>query len=254
MMNLFKTIKKAVKRLIKELFLMIPARIRRRVAEECIKAETHEPAQAALISLLTLDSLLYRITGTKSIEYDGGHHVKLRLTQYHNFFVNRIIPGERVLDIGCGRGEMAYEIVSKAGGLVTGIDLNKDWLEYAKEAFHHPNLEFIHGDVLEVLPIQKYDTVIMSNVLEHIESRVEFLNKVKQQIHPGRFLMRVPMFNRDWRVPLKKELGLHYFLDDTHYIEYTQESFNKEIKAAGLQTGHMEIRWGEIWAELIPDA
>lgn len=232
---------------------LVPAKIRRRVAEECIKAEVREPAREALISLLTLDSLLYRITGTKSIEYNGGSHVKHRLTQYHDFFVNRIRPGERVIDIGCGRGEVAYEIVSKAGGVVTGIDRNENWLAYAKEAYKHPSLDFIYGDVLEFLPAQTYDTAIMSNVLEHIENRSEFLNIVNKQIQPNRFLLRVPMFNRDWRVPLRKELGLPYFLDDTHYIEYTQESFAGEIEAAGLRITHMEIRWGEIWSEVISD-
>ncbi|MFC1815931.1 class I SAM-dependent methyltransferase [Thermodesulfobacteriota bacterium] len=254
-MSSIQTIRKVVKRLSKELLLMIPTKIRRRVAEECIKAEAYEPSRDALLSLLTLDSLLYRITGSKSIEYNGGSHVKHRLTRYHDFFVNRISPGERVVDIGCGRGEVAYEIVSKAGGVVTGIDRNTDWLAYAKEAFKHSSLDFICGDVLEFLPTQPYDTVIMSNVLEHIENRIAFLDKVKQQIQPGRFLLRVPMFNRDWRVPLRKELGLPYFLDDTHYIEYTQESFEQEMEeAAGLRITHMEIRWGEIWAEVIPDA
>ncbi len=247
-------IKKVVKRLCRELLLLIPAKIRRRVAEECIKAEAYEPAREALISLLTLDSLLYRITSTKSIEYNGGSHVKHRLTGYHDFFVNRIQPGERVIDIGCGRGEVAYNIVSKAGGVVTGIDQNKNYLAYAKEAFKHSNIEFVLGNVLEFLPAQTYNTAIMSNVLEHIENRSAFLDKVNKQIQPKRFLFRVPMFNRDWRVPLRKELGLPYFLDDTHYIEYTQESFEQEMKAAGLRIAHMEIRWGEIWAEVIPDA
>ena len=94
----------------------------------------------------------------------------------------------------------------------------------------------------------------MSNVLEHIEDRVSFLKKVQKQIRPGRYLLRVPMFNREWRVPLRKELGLPYFLDDTHYTEYTQESFALEMQSAGLRIFHMEIRWGEIWAEVVPDA
>ena len=247
-------VKKVLNRMIKELFVHMPGRIRRRVAEECIKAEIYEPAREALISLLTLDSLLYRITSTKSIEYNGGSHVKHRLTRYHDFFVNCIRPGERVIDIGCGRGEVAYNVVSKANGIVTGVDRNRNYLAYAKKAFRHPNLEFVQNDVLEFLPSRPYDTVIMSNVLEHIEERVSFLKKVQQQIRPDRFLLRVPLFNRDWRIPLRKELGLPYFLDDSHYIEYTQESFALEMQAAGLRISHMEIRWGEIWAEVVPDA
>ena len=248
------TTKKAASSTIRRLFRLIPSKIRRRIATECVGAEAREPARDALCALLNLDSQIYRITGCKSIEYNGGTHVKHRLTGYHDFFVNRINGGERVLDIGCGKGEVAYEIARRAGGIVVGIDYNKNWLDSAQKNFQHPNLEFIHGDVLEFIPSQQFDTIIMSNVLEHVEYRVTFLQKVKDWIHPGRFLFRVPMFNRDWRVPLRKELGLPYFLDNTHYTEYTQESFIEEMAAAGLRVTHMEIRWGEIWAEVMPDA
>ena len=53
---------------------------------------------------------------------------------------------------------------------------------------------------------------------------------------------------------MKKELGLPYFLDDTHFTEYTQESFEQEMAGAGLSVNHLEVRWGEIWAEVAPDA
>jgi len=243
-----------IKFLIKQLFLLIPIAIRRRLAMECIKAEAYEPARDALCSLLTLDSLLYRLTGIKSIEYNGGSHVKHRLTGYHDFFINQVKPKERVLDIGCGRGEVAYGIAGKAGGIVTGIDWKKDWIEYARKNYQHPNLEFVQCDATEFVPTQGFDTIIMSNVLEHIKGRITFLQKIKEQIQPERFLFRVPVFNRDWRVPLRKELGLPYFLDDTHFIEYTQEIFEEEMDASGLRITHMEIRWGEIWAEVVPDA
>ena len=248
------TVRNVVKRMMKELFMLIPKEIRRKVAKECVKAEAHEPARDALCALLNLDSLIYRITGYKSIEYNGVTHVKHRVTGYHDFFVNRIRSGEQVLDIGCGKGELDYEIARKAGGIVVGIDYNDNWLDSAHKNYQHPNLEFIYGDVLKSIPSQQFDTIIMSNVLEHIKNRVAFLQKVKDRIRPGRFLFRVPMFNRDWRVALRKELGLPYFLDDSHYTEYTQESFLQEMDAAGLRVTHMEIRWGEIWAEAVPDA
>jgi 2-polyprenyl-3-methyl-5-hydroxy-6-metoxy-1,4-benzoquinol methylase len=228
--------------------------MRHRIAEGCIRVEAHEPAKDALCFLLKLDSLIYQVTGFKSIEYNGGRHIKHRVTGYHDFFVTRVKSGERVIDIGCGKGEVAYEIATKAGGSVVGIDYNEQWLNYARENYRHPELEFILEDAEKFIPAEKFDTVILSNVLEHIEYRVPFLQKVKKQIQPARLLLRVPMFNRDWRVPLRKELGLPYFLDDTHYTEYTQESFKQEINAAGMRVAHMEIRWGEIWAEVVPHA
>jgi len=38
------------------------------------------------------------------------------------------------------------------------------------------------------------------------------------------------------------------FLDPTHEVEYTEETFAAELDAAGLRANDVTIRWGEIWA------
>jgi hypothetical protein len=86
-------------------------------------------------------------------------------------------------------------------------------------------------------------------VLEHIEKRVEFLRMLQDKYQPKKFLIRVPIFERDWRVPLKQELGVDYRLDATHFIEYRQEEFAAEMQQAGLTILHIQVNWGEIWAE-----
>jgi hypothetical protein len=75
---------------------------------------------------------------------------------------------------------------------------------------------------------------------------------VQAKLTPSRWLIRVPLFERHWSVPLKQELGIDYRLDPTHQIEYTQESFAAEMRQTGLEIVHQEVRWGEIWAELKP--
>ncbi|MCI5207527.1 MAG: hypothetical protein D3910_01745 [Candidatus Electrothrix sp. ATG2] len=78
-----------------------------------------------------------------------------------------------------------------------------------------------------------------------------FLRKVARKTGAKRFLIRVPLYERDWRVPLKKELGVEWRLDVTHETEYTLESFEQELHEAGMQLVHQEVRWGEIWAEAV---
>ena len=55
------------------------------------------------------------------------------------------------------------------------------------------------------------------------------------------------MINRDWITLYKKELGVEYRLDKTHYIEYTLESFKKELEKAELKIQNYSIQFGEIW-------
>ena len=209
-------------------------------------------ARSAMRVLLRADDFLTKCINRLAIEYDGGVHVKHRLMKYHDFFVERISPGERVLDVGCGYGAVAYSVASRAGAVVVGIDLRAENIVKARQLFQHPNLSFLQEDVLQGLPKESFDVIMLSNILEHIEHRVKFLTIVHERLSPQRCLIRVPMFNRDWRVPLREELALSYFSDPTHYTEYTQESFEKEIRAAGLTITHLQINWGEIWAEVRP--
>ena len=61
-------------------------------------------------------------------------------------------------------------------------------------------------------------------------------------------LMRVPLFERDWQMPLRKELGVNYFSDNDHKIEHTLNEFKNEIMDAGLFINNINTLWGEIWA------
>jgi 2-polyprenyl-3-methyl-5-hydroxy-6-metoxy-1,4-benzoquinol methylase len=208
--------------------------------------------RTAMRFLLKAEDFVTKCINRLAIEYDGGVHVKHRLMRYHDFFVDRINSSDRVLDVGCGYGAVAYSVASRTGASVTGIDLRAENIAKAQKLFQHPNLKFLQGDVLKDLPNGSFDVIMLSNILEHIEHRIEFLIRVHERLYPKRYLIRVPMFNREWRVPLRKELGLPYFSDPTHYTEYSQESFEKEICAAGLALTHVQINWGEIWAEAQP--
>lgn len=209
-----------------------------------------EEPKAGLRSLLNIEDNLDNAINRLAIAYDNGVHVKHRLTKYHDFFTQRIHQGDRVLDIGCGNGSLAYDIAVKSGGIITGIDINSESIQFAKEHFTHPNLTFIEGDALVYKIEGIFDSIILSNILEHIEHRIEFLEGICNNFNPKKILIRVPAIDRHWLVPLRKELGLFYFSDITHYTEYTQQSFVEEINSAGLKIKHLQMNWGEIWAEV----
>ncbi len=212
--------------------------------------EGQEPAESLKV-LLELDNRLYGILGDTSIKYGKGLHSKHRHIGYHDFFVENLKPNERVLDIGSGNGALCYEMARRVPGVsVVGIELNEENIADARQRHSHPNLRFIHGDAGKDLPMEDFDVVTMSNVLEHIRERVEILKTIVSKSNPDRIILRVPLMERDWRVPLKKELGVEYRLDPTHCIEYTLESFRDEMRCAGLTIKTVQIRWGEIWTVL----
>ncbi len=193
---------------------------------------------------LKLHNFSYKLAAKFALKTEGGLHPKHRLTNYHQFFVNNVNPEDKVLDIGCGNGALTFEIAKKARKVV-GIDLDKKNIKIAKRKYWAPNIKYLVGDATKDLPNQKFDVVILSNVLEHIQDRVEFLNKIKNLT--SKILIRVPMINRDWITLYKKELGVEWRLDKTHYIEYTLENFKEELEKAGLNLEKYSIQFGEIW-------
>jgi SAM-dependent methyltransferase len=231
-------------------FRCVPALFRRRLVQVITRAAAAGAPDAALRELLTMEADLSGQVDLASLAYGEGIHVKHRLMRYHDFFVERIHAGERVLDIGCGYGAVAYSIASRTGAYVTGLDMEPTNLEKAQALFRHERLTFVNGEAPRTLPSDRFDVIVLSNVLEHIEHRAEFLREVQARVSPSRWLIRVPMFNRDWRPPLRQELGLFAYSDPTHYTEYTRESFDAEMAGVGFQVRHLQVNWGEIWAEV----
>lgn len=189
----------------------------------------------ALKMILRTHSFTYRLAGRLSQKVeDDGLHPKHRIMNYHKFFVDNVSENDTVLDIGCGNGALAYDVAKKAKKVV-GIDLSEKNISIAKRNYSRENIEYIQGDALTDLPNERFDVIILSNVLEHIDKRVEFLRSSKNLA--SKFLIRVPMLNRSWIDVYKKELGLEYRLDKTHFIEYSFESFKEELSKAGLNFG-----------------
>ena len=76
-----------------------------------------------------------------------------RSRRYHDFFVDRVSQGERVLDIGSGKGELAFDLVTISGATVVGVDHDPGHVAFRAGAFFaSPGLRFVEADVLEWLP------------------------------------------------------------------------------------------------------
>src|SRR5438309_947780 len=74
-------------------------------------------------------------------------------------------PGERILDVGCGAGQLTSEI-ARAGALVTGIDSSSSMISQAAANF--PELTFELRDVCEFPYRGEFDAVFSNAVLHWV--------------------------------------------------------------------------------------
>lgn len=204
------------------------------------------PAEESLKILLSLDQQMFFLTGTESVRYGDGQHTKHVHTKYHDYFCQNLARSDFVLDVGCGSGFLAQDM-SRVARFVVGVDISCSAIDQAQKKFSSENLEFVCIDATQLSLDKEIDVIVLSNVLEHIEHRVDFLVSLQERYQPRSFLIRVPMSDRDWRVPLMDELGIDSRLDYTHYIEYTRESLKTEIESAHLQIVEWVVNWGESW-------
>ncbi len=100
--------------------------------------------------------------------------------------------GARILDIGCGNGNIARGIGS-LGYQVTGIDFSENAINYAKSKNTQPNVQFRVCSAEQVTDGDQFDAVICSEVLEHLHNPDGLMSTIAKILRPGAvFIATVP--------------------------------------------------------------
>lgn len=205
--------------------------------------------ESSLRRMFALEDSLSLVINERALALGNGEHPKHELTKYHQFFISNLTDCKRIADLGCGYGAVARSIaLAHPNSTVVGIDNDLARLNQARSSKNPRNLTFELQDLHEIREQELFDGVVLSNVLEHIENRVEFLKTIIKKTHASRLLIRVPNFERHWSIPLRKNLGINYFQDDDHKIEHTIVELTSEIYEAGFMVKEFTTQWGEIWA------
>lgn len=92
------------------------------------------------------------------------------------------VENKSVLDIGCKYGYFCHEAILRGASIVKGIEISNTNVEIAKKIveFWGRDIEIIAGDFLETTFNEKFDIVLLLNVLHHIISPVSILKKVSK--------------------------------------------------------------------------
>ena len=142
----------------------------------------------------------------------------MRETQSRIHWICAQVKGRRILDVGCSQGIVPL-LLAREGCQVTGVDTSPQAIEEAKgylssEPAHiqqnvtYINSDFLALDTLEVEP----DTVVISEVLEHLVRPELFIEKAYDLLKQG------------GRVVITVPFGVNDFIDHKHTF-YLMEPF-----------------------------
>jgi 2-polyprenyl-3-methyl-5-hydroxy-6-metoxy-1,4-benzoquinol methylase len=170
--------------------------------------------------------------------------------------LQRLIEPIRILDVGCGYGDVLRRIERWASSRdvsveLTGIDLNMDTVVIAAEASNAASaIEWLNADVFEYSSREPIDLVVSSLFTHHLVEAdvVRFLRWMEQHATMGWFindLSRNPVPYHLFRM-LSKLMDLHPFVQHDGPVSiaraFLPEDWRRMCAAAGLAEEDVLIR------------
>ena len=151
-------------------------------------------------------------------------------------------PGEYILDLGCGDGQLSKRIVA-AGANVLGVDASAEMIAAARERW----VEVEHASA-ESLPFGDgvFDAVFSNAALHWISDQDAMLDEVRRVLKPGsRFVAEMGGHGNiaAIRVALTAALMRHGFGDCEDGVNYypTPESYSRRLERHGFMVEQMSL-------------
>ncbi len=95
----------------------------------------------------------------------------------------------RVLEIGCGTGELSFELLKLTGAQITGVDLSASFISQARGTYPHPGLNFLVVDLNESVPefeSSAFHYIVGNGILHHLYDQLgRFLARLERGLVPG---------------------------------------------------------------------
>ncbi len=138
-------------------------------------------------------------------------------------------PGYRVLEIGCGTGNVLRVLESDCEhGLVVGVDYYMEGLRYAQQ---RTSASLLQADVHNLPIRQEVDVIGLFDVLEHMPDDGEVLKNLYSKLRPGGVLLVT--------APAHRNLWSYFDEASHHYRRYDYNELKLCLEQSGFRVDYL---------------
>ena len=148
--------------------------------------------------------------------------------------LSNIPNSAKVLDVGAGSGFLGKFLKSKGVSDLYAVEIDPETSKILKETYKEvvSNINELKGE--------KFDVVVLLDILEHLPRPKEFINQLKEYLSENAIiLISVPNIAH-WSVRIPLLFGCFNYkhrgiLDETHLWFFTRKTFKKFISETSLK-------------------
>jgi 2-polyprenyl-3-methyl-5-hydroxy-6-metoxy-1,4-benzoquinol methylase len=100
------------------------------------------------------------------------------------------VDGRRVLDLGCGAGQLAHHLATTGAAEVVGVDVSERMLALARADWAHPRVAYRQA-AIETLAFSRarFDLVVSSLVVHYVDDYRGLVSRIAGWLTPGGVLV-----------------------------------------------------------------
>ena len=147
-------------------------------------------------------------------------------------------PTDKILDIGCGPGDITIEIARKTKE-VYATDISEGMIGAAKERAINENItniQFIHTDLSDMkFQSDSFDVITAFNVLQYINAKQNLYDKIYELLKPNGLFISITACLRERKSALRFILaGLTSMKIVPEILFFKKSELERQIKDSGF--------------------
>lgn len=178
-------------------------------------------------------------------ENNRGQIYEDRVLSYVDKILEGVPPRSKILDLGCGTGNLIAKDIARRGFQVVGVDQSKEMLKIAETVV--PEAKFIHADMVKIEFTEKFAGAVAWDSVFHVERKYHaaIFHKLSNALETGGRLL-ISVGGSDVEEVDSEETGKEGFISEMFdhtffYSGYAPQTARKMLEAEDFEIESWEV-------------